>query len=101
MNCSDKYLLPSVIAPHTQYIIHGMVDGKTKFRPSDWTERLVCVQPQQLKKYQGQLKISRTGDYKRIIFTNKLEGYCNITFNRLLDFARINNLRVEIIDLTA
>ena len=32
-----------------QYTISGMTQDGQKFRPSDWTERLVCTQPEQLK----------------------------------------------------
>ena len=91
--------LPDYFPPTTQYTIHGITNDNTKFRPSDWTERLVCIQPEQLKRYKGQIKISRSLEYKSIIFTNKLEMNCGVTFYRLLDFARIHDLRVDIVSL--
>lgn len=34
----------------TRYTISGITENEEKFRPSDWTERLVCIQPEQLKR---------------------------------------------------
>ena len=81
--------------PSTRYTITGINADGVKFRPSDWTERLVCTQPHQIKKYNGQLKISRRNNARSIIFTDKLNTFCPITFERIIAFAKINNLPVS------
>lgn len=75
-----------------QYTISGMTQDGQKFRPSDWTERLVCTQPEQLKRYSGHLKIQRVNGVKSIVFDDQLKYACAFTFERLVSFAQTNHL---------
>lgn len=75
-----------------QYTISGMTQDGQKFRPSDWTERLVCTQPEQLKRYSGHLKIQRVNGVKSIVFDDQLKYACAFTFERLVSFAKTNHL---------
>lgn len=76
----------------TRYTISGMTQSGQKFRPSDWTERLVCTQPEQLKRYSGHLKIRRINGIKSIVFDDQLKYACAFTFERLVSFAKTNHL---------
>ena len=78
----------------TRYTIFGITQDGEKFRPSDWTERLVCTQKEQLIKYANHLKISRIDGVKSIVFDDKLEQACPVTYERLLSFAKINHLPI-------
>jgi len=84
----------------TRYTISGMTQSGQKFRPSDWTERLVCTQPEQLKRYSGHLKIKRIDGIKSIVFDDDLKYACEFTHERILSFAKTNHLNVtqEIIE---
>jgi hypothetical protein len=86
--------------PITRYTISGITEDGQKFRPSDWTERLVCVQPEQLKRYNGHLKISKIDGIKSIVFDDDLKYACEFTHERILSFAKTNHLNVtqEIIE---
>jgi hypothetical protein len=83
-----------------QYTISGMTQDGHKFRPSDWTERLVCIQPEQLKRYNGHLKIKKINGIKSIVFDDQLKYACSFTYERILSFAKTNHLNVtqEIIE---
>jgi len=76
----------------TQYTISGITQEGQKFRPSDWTERLVCTQPEQLERYSGHLKIQRINGIKSIVFDDQLKYACSFTFERLVAFAKTNHL---------
>lgn len=78
--------------PTTRYTISGITQDGQKFRPSDWTERLVCIQKEQLIKYNGHLKISKINGIKSIVFDDSLEQTCPITYERLMSFAKTNHL---------
>ncbi|MBT5286413.1 MAG: DUF3579 domain-containing protein [Candidatus Thioglobus sp.] len=84
----------------TRYTISGMTQSGQKFRPSDWTERLVCTQPEQLRRYSGHLKIRRINGIKSIVFDDDLKYACEFTHERILSFAKTNHLNVtqEIIE---
>ena len=86
--------------PSTRYTILGVTEDGQKFRPSDWTERLVCIQPEQLKRYQGHLKIQKINDIKSIVFDDDLKYACEFTYERMLSFAKTNHLTItkEVID---
>jgi len=86
--------------PAIRYTISGITKDGQKFRPSDWTERLVCIQPEQLKRYNGHLKISKIDGIKSIVFDEQLEYACAFTYERILSFAKTNHLNIteEIID---
>jgi hypothetical protein len=75
-----------------QYTISGITQDGHKFRPSDWTERLVCTQPEQLRRYSGHLKIKRIDGIKSIVFDDQLKYACSFTFERLVSFAKTNHL---------
>jgi len=83
-----------------QYTISGITKDGQKFRPSDWTERLVCIQPEQLKRYNGHLKIKKIDGIKSIVFDDDLKYACEFTHERILSFAKTNHLNVtqEIIE---
>jgi len=81
--------------PKKRYTIIGLNEDGSKFRPSDWTERLVCQTPKQLEKYSGHLKISRRNDIKSIVFNDALKIACESTYNRLMSFAKINRLEIR------
>jgi len=76
----------------TRYTVSGITKDGQKFRPSDWTERLVCIQPEQLKRYNGHLKISKIDGIKSIVFDEQLEYACSFTYERILSFAKTNHL---------
>jgi len=78
--------------PTIRYTLSGITQDGQKFRPSDWTERLVCIQKEQLIKYNGHLKISKIDDIKSIVFDNSLENTCPITYERIMSFAKTNHL---------
>jgi len=80
--------------PITRYTISGITEDGQKFRPSDWTERLVCIQPEQLKRYNGHLKIRRIDGIKSIVFDDQLEYACSFTYERILSFAKTNHLMI-------
>ncbi|HIM58674.1 MAG TPA: DUF3579 domain-containing protein [Gammaproteobacteria bacterium] len=80
--------------PTTRYTVSGTTADGQKFRPSDWTERLVCFQPAQLKRYNGHLKISKIDGIKSIVFDEQLEYACSFTYERILSFAKTNHLIV-------
>ena len=86
--------------PITRYTISGITEDGQKFRPSDWTERLVCIQPEQLKRYNGHLKIKKINGIKSIVFDDQLKYACSFTYERILSFAKTNHLNVtqEIIE---
>lgn len=86
--------------PKIRYTISGITKDGQKFRPSDWTERLVCIQPEQLKRYNGHLKIKKINGIKSIVFDDRLEYACSFTYERILSFAKTNHLNVtqEIIE---
>jgi len=88
-------MMPKII--HT---ILGITQDGQKFRPSDWTERLVCIQPKQLKRYNGHLKIRKIDGIKSIVFDDQLKYACAFTYDRILSFAKINHLMIseEIVD---
>jgi hypothetical protein len=75
-----------------------MIIGETNqgmiFRPSDWTERLIDLSPKMIKVYSENLKIGRYNGIKTIILNEALQYDCQMTYERLLEFARINNLKV-------
>lgn len=77
-----------------QYTISGITKDGEKFRPSDWTERLVCVHPEQLRRYNGHLKIKRVEGIKSIVFNEDLKNECEFTYERLMSFAKINDLNI-------
>jgi hypothetical protein len=81
--------------PKTKYTIIGLNEDGSKFRPSDWTERLVCQTPKQIRKYSGNLKISRRDNIKSIVFNDALKVACESTYNRLMSFAKINKLEIR------
>lgn len=81
--------------PKTRYIISGITEDGKKFRPSDWTERIVCIQPEQLKRYKGHLKIQRNNGVKSIAFDDELEYTCPFTYERILSFAKTNHLQIS------
>ena len=81
--------------PITRYTISGVTKNGQKFRPSDWTERLVCIQKEQLVKYSGHLKVKKIDGIKSIVFDSQLENTCPFTFERLLSFAKINHLAIS------
>jgi hypothetical protein len=76
------------------YTVLGISPAGCKFRPSDWTERLICLHSKQLKKYDGHLKIRNESGIKSIVFDDLLEDACPVTYNRILDFAKINSLTI-------
>lgn len=78
--------------PSIRYTISGITQNGQKFRPSDWTERLVCIRKEQLAKYNGHLKIKKIDGIKSIVFDSQLEEACAFTYERLLSFSKINNL---------
>ncbi|SHN91226.1 hypothetical protein BHECKSOX_1464 [Bathymodiolus heckerae thiotrophic gill symbiont] len=80
--------------PATRYTISGVTQDGQKFRPSDWTERLVCIKKEQLIKYNGHLKVRRIDGIKSIVFDSQLQEACSFTFERLLSFAKISHLVV-------
>jgi hypothetical protein len=86
--------------PRARYTISGITEDGQKFRPSDWTERLVCIQPKQLKRYNGHLKIRRIDGIKSIVFDDQLKYACEFTYERILSFAKTNHLNItkEIIE---
>lgn len=80
--------------PTIRYTISGITEDGHKFRPSDWTERLVCIQPEQLKRYNGHLKIRKIDGIKSIVFDEQLEYACSFTYERILSFAKTNHLTI-------
>lgn len=85
----------------TRYTISGVTQNGQKFRPSDWTERLVCIQKEKLIKYNGHLKVKKIDGIKSIVFDSQLENTCPFTFERLLSFAKINHLVVTIEEINS
>ncbi len=75
--------------------VSGVTPDGQKFRPSDWTERLVCIQPEQLKRYNGHLKVGRDNGIKYVEFDDELKYACPVTYERILSFAKINHLQVD------
>ncbi|GEM_PF-314332 len=80
--------------PTTRYTISGTTKDGQKFRPSDWTERLVCLQPEQLERYNGHLKIRKIDGIKSIVFDDDLKYACEFTYERILSFAKTNHLTI-------
>ncbi|HIB28505.1 MAG TPA: DUF3579 domain-containing protein [Candidatus Thioglobus sp.] len=85
---------------HIRYTLSGITNDGQKFRPSDWTERLICMQPEQLKRYNGHLKIRKIDGIKSVVFDEQLEYACAFTYERIHSFAKINHLMIseEIVD---
>ena len=77
----------------TRYTIVGMTEDGVRFRPSDWAERLICTHPKDFQRYNGHLKMSRTDGVKAVIFDDELRFICPLTYDHLMDFARINKLQ--------
>ncbi|HIC41109.1 MAG TPA: DUF3579 domain-containing protein [Piscirickettsiaceae bacterium] len=86
--------------PKIIHTVSGITQDGQKFRPSDWTERLVCIQKEHLKRYNGHLKIRKIDGIKSIVFDDQLKYACSFTYNRILSFAKINHLTIteEIVD---
>ncbi len=78
----------------TRYTVSGITENGQKFRPSDWTERLICIQPEQLKRYNGHLKIKKIDGIKSIVFDDQLKYACSFTHERILSFAKTNHLTI-------
>lgn len=85
--------------PKVRYNLIGRNPDGSKFRPSAWTEMLVCLSPEQIKIYDGHLMIYSRNRIKGIIFDDLLYETCPITFERLISFAKINKLVIEKEDL--
>ena len=77
-----------------EIIIIGETNQGVLFRPSDWTERLIDLSPKMRQVYAKNLKIGRYNGIKAIILNENLKYNCKITYDRLIDFARINNLKI-------
>ena len=86
--------LHSFIQAHTEYTILGLTNCGLKFRPSDWTERLVCLERESILRYDGSIKIKSGPPAKSIIFDSSLEQKSPNTFRHLLDFAKTNDLQL-------
>ncbi len=80
--------------PTTRHTILGITENGQKFRPSDWTERLVCIQPEQLERYNGHLKIRKIDGIKSVVFDDELKYACEFTYERILSFAKTNHLTI-------
>ena len=92
MSFQNSYINKPI--PKARYTVTGINPHGGKFRPSDWTERLVCMNPKQLKKYGGHIKIKTEAGIKSIVFNDLLEVTCPTTYNRILDFAKMNGLPI-------
>ncbi len=78
----------------TRYTLIGKNLDGTKFRPSAWTEMLVCLSKSQLIIYDDHLKIFTKNGVRGIMFDDLLLENCPNTFERLISFAKINKLQL-------
>ena len=80
-------------------IIKGMTKDGSKFRPSDWAERLcgavASYGPGRRIIFHPKVKLASIDGVKSVVIDAELEQQDEMLFEFLLDFGRENNLQIE------
>ncbi len=77
-------------------VINGITEDGTKFRPSDWTERLyyslATYGPNRRLSFNPLVHLKQGENYKCFVIDARLEDEEPMTYDFLIDFAKSNNL---------
>lgn len=80
-------------------IIKGLTKDGSKFRPSDWAERLcgavASYGPGRRIIFHPKVKLASIDGVKSVVIDAELEQQDEMLFEFLLDFGRENNLQIE------
>ena len=80
------------------FIVLGLCDKKIKFRPSDWTERLVSSYTTN-QKVRECVSIINVDGIKGIQIKECLTDVDPVLLNHILDFASMHNLVIKYINV--
>ncbi|MFK5986530.1 MAG: DUF3579 domain-containing protein [Pseudomonadota bacterium] len=88
-----------MLEPSQQFIIKGRLKDGSRFRPSDWCERLAttlaCFDRNKRLQYNDYVKPSIVDDFKSLIVHGELKVQSPKSFEFLLAFAIENQLDID------